>query len=175
MTQCPTFPTRVAYVIILLFAVGLSRKLDSQKLLILLQVNLFFSSTLQIKYRKNYEKSKDKFTSIVDTPEHLRTTKVNKQISDVSTRNTEWILKVREHLQIWTEIFDCQKVWKILPLFSGRETGMLNVLVCLQLFFCNKELFQLNWQTHHFRGNGPLAESMKLPIEFIELPFLCVH
>uniref|UniRef100_A0A2K5LWZ1 Nebulin n=1 Tax=Cercocebus atys TaxID=9531 RepID=A0A2K5LWZ1_CERAT len=32
---------------------------------------------------KNYEKSKDKFTSIVDTPEHLRTTKVNKQISDI--------------------------------------------------------------------------------------------
>ncbi|XP_059560477.1 nebulin isoform X31 [Myotis daubentonii] len=37
----------------------------------------------QIKYRKKYEKSKDKFTSIVDTPEHLRTTKVNKQISDI--------------------------------------------------------------------------------------------
>nr|XP_051704642.1 nebulin isoform X48 [Oryctolagus cuniculus] len=37
----------------------------------------------QIKYRKQYEKSKDKFTSIVDTPEHLRTTKVNKQISDI--------------------------------------------------------------------------------------------
>ncbi|XP_057361594.1 nebulin isoform X29 [Manis pentadactyla] len=37
----------------------------------------------QIKYRKNYEKSKDKFTSVVDTPEHLRTTKVNKQISDI--------------------------------------------------------------------------------------------
>nr|XP_019593011.1 PREDICTED: nebulin isoform X26 [Rhinolophus sinicus] len=37
----------------------------------------------QIQYRKKYEKSKDKFTSIVDTPEHLRTTKVNKQISDI--------------------------------------------------------------------------------------------
>ncbi|XP_052492068.1 nebulin isoform X8 [Budorcas taxicolor] len=37
----------------------------------------------QIKYRKNYENTKDKFTSIVDTPEHLRTTKVNKQISDI--------------------------------------------------------------------------------------------
>ncbi|XP_036015166.1 nebulin isoform X42 [Mus musculus] len=37
----------------------------------------------QIKYRKKYEKSKDKFTSVVDTPEHLRTTKVNKQISDI--------------------------------------------------------------------------------------------
>ncbi|KAM4859048.1 nebulin [Thomomys bottae] len=37
----------------------------------------------QIKYRKKYEKSKDKFTSIVDTPEHLRMTKVNKQISDI--------------------------------------------------------------------------------------------
>nr|XP_044624851.1 nebulin isoform X5 [Equus asinus] len=37
----------------------------------------------QIRYRKNYEKTKDKFTSIVDTPEHLRTTKVNKQISDI--------------------------------------------------------------------------------------------
>uniref|UniRef100_A0A2K6EXC1 Nebulin n=1 Tax=Propithecus coquereli TaxID=379532 RepID=A0A2K6EXC1_PROCO len=37
----------------------------------------------QIKYRENYEKSKDKFTSVVDTPEHLRTTKVNKQISDI--------------------------------------------------------------------------------------------
>ncbi|CAK6448583.1 unnamed protein product [Pipistrellus nathusii] len=37
----------------------------------------------QIKYRKKYEKTKDKFTSIVDTPEHLRTTKVNKQISDI--------------------------------------------------------------------------------------------
>uniref|UniRef100_A0A8C0GSY1 Nebulin n=1 Tax=Chelonoidis abingdonii TaxID=106734 RepID=A0A8C0GSY1_CHEAB len=30
-----------------------------------------------------YEMQKDKFTSIVDTPEHLRTAKVNKQISDV--------------------------------------------------------------------------------------------
>ncbi|ELK04610.1 Nebulin [Pteropus alecto] len=37
----------------------------------------------QIEYRKKYEKSKDKFTSVVDTPEHLRTTKVNKQISDI--------------------------------------------------------------------------------------------
>ncbi|XP_074072092.1 nebulin-like isoform X11 [Macrotis lagotis] len=37
----------------------------------------------QIKYKKNYEKTKDKFTSVVDTPEHLRTTKVNKQISDI--------------------------------------------------------------------------------------------
>ncbi|XP_057407768.1 nebulin isoform X7 [Balaenoptera acutorostrata] len=37
----------------------------------------------QIKYRKNYEETKDKFTSVVDTPEHLRTTKVNKQISDI--------------------------------------------------------------------------------------------
>uniref|UniRef100_A0A6I8NB76 Nebulin n=1 Tax=Ornithorhynchus anatinus TaxID=9258 RepID=A0A6I8NB76_ORNAN len=37
----------------------------------------------QIKYRKKYEKSKDKFTSVVDTPEHLRTTKVNKEISDI--------------------------------------------------------------------------------------------
>ncbi|XP_066202170.1 nebulin isoform X24 [Saccopteryx leptura] len=37
----------------------------------------------QIKYRTNYEKTKDKFTSVVDTPEHLRTTKVNKQISDI--------------------------------------------------------------------------------------------
>ncbi|KAM5327171.1 nebulin isoform 16-T16 [Glossophaga mutica] len=37
----------------------------------------------QIKYKEKYEKSKDKFTSVVDTPEHLRTTKVNKQISDI--------------------------------------------------------------------------------------------
>ncbi|XP_056649815.1 nebulin isoform X5 [Monodelphis domestica] len=37
----------------------------------------------QIKYKKKYEKTKDKFTSVVDTPEHLRTTKVNKQISDI--------------------------------------------------------------------------------------------
>lgn len=111
----------------------------------------------------------------MDTPEHLRTTKVNKQISDVSARNTEWILKVREHLQIRRDIFDFHNVWKILLPFSGRETGMLNVLVCLQLFFCNEELFQLNRQTHHFRGSGALAESMKLPVEFIELSFLYVH
>lgn len=38
----------------------------------------------QFKYRKEYEKLKDKYTTIVDTPEHLRNTKVNKQISDVS-------------------------------------------------------------------------------------------
>ncbi|XP_066477640.1 nebulin [Tiliqua scincoides] len=37
----------------------------------------------QYKYKRLYEKQKDKFTSIVDTPEHLRTTKVNKQISDI--------------------------------------------------------------------------------------------
>uniref|UniRef100_A0A670IF93 Nebulin n=1 Tax=Podarcis muralis TaxID=64176 RepID=A0A670IF93_PODMU len=37
----------------------------------------------QYKYKQLYEKQKDKFTSIVDTPEHLRTTKVNKQISDI--------------------------------------------------------------------------------------------
>ncbi|XP_078002293.1 LOW QUALITY PROTEIN: nebulin [Phascolarctos cinereus] len=37
----------------------------------------------QIRYKENYEKTKDKFTSVVDTPEHLRTTKVNKQISDI--------------------------------------------------------------------------------------------
>ncbi|XP_077176167.1 nebulin isoform X9 [Paroedura picta] len=37
----------------------------------------------QYKYKQLYEKQKDKFTSVVDTPEHLRTTKVNKQISDI--------------------------------------------------------------------------------------------
>ncbi|XP_013910168.1 PREDICTED: nebulin [Thamnophis sirtalis] len=37
----------------------------------------------QYKYKRLYEKQKDKFTSIVDTPEHLRTTKVNKLISDI--------------------------------------------------------------------------------------------
>uniref|UniRef100_A0A8C8E913 Nebulin n=1 Tax=Otus sunia TaxID=257818 RepID=A0A8C8E913_9STRI len=37
----------------------------------------------QIEYKKEYEKKKDKFTTVVDTPEHLRTTKVNKQISDI--------------------------------------------------------------------------------------------
>ncbi|KAH0502806.1 Nebulin [Microtus ochrogaster] len=37
----------------------------------------------QINYKRKYEKTKDKFTSVVDTPEHLRTTKVNKQISDI--------------------------------------------------------------------------------------------
>ncbi|XP_054827290.1 nebulin isoform X9 [Eublepharis macularius] len=37
----------------------------------------------QYKYKQLYEKQKDKFTSIVDTPEHLRTAKVNKQISDI--------------------------------------------------------------------------------------------
>uniref|UniRef100_A0A670ZA95 Nebulin n=1 Tax=Pseudonaja textilis TaxID=8673 RepID=A0A670ZA95_PSETE len=37
----------------------------------------------QYKYKRLYEKQKDKFTSVVDTPEHLRTTKVNKLISDI--------------------------------------------------------------------------------------------
>ncbi|KYO18011.1 nebulin-related-anchoring protein isoform B [Alligator mississippiensis] len=37
----------------------------------------------KFKYRKEYEKLKDKYTTIVDTPEHLRNTKVNKQISDI--------------------------------------------------------------------------------------------
>ena len=30
----------------------------------------------------------------MDTPEHLRTTKVNKQISDVSIRHAGWILEL---------------------------------------------------------------------------------
>ncbi|XP_067405578.1 nebulin isoform X28 [Emydura macquarii macquarii] len=37
----------------------------------------------QFKYKRQYEMQKDKYTSIVDTPEHLRTAKVNKQISDI--------------------------------------------------------------------------------------------
>ncbi|XP_041118206.1 nebulin-like isoform X20 [Polyodon spathula] len=37
----------------------------------------------QWKYRAEYEKEKDKFTSVLDTPEHARTQKVNKQISDI--------------------------------------------------------------------------------------------
>ncbi|XP_009317276.1 PREDICTED: nebulin isoform X34 [Pygoscelis adeliae] len=37
----------------------------------------------QVQYKKDYEKKKDKYTMVVDTPEHLRTTKVNKQISDI--------------------------------------------------------------------------------------------
>ncbi|XP_068263711.1 nebulin isoform X10 [Nyctibius grandis] len=37
----------------------------------------------QVAYKKDYEKKKDKYTMVVDTPEHLRTTKVNKQISDI--------------------------------------------------------------------------------------------
>ncbi|KAM6307451.1 nebulin [Aegotheles albertisi] len=37
----------------------------------------------QVAYKKDYEKKKDKYTTVVDTPEHLRTTKVNKQISDI--------------------------------------------------------------------------------------------
>uniref|UniRef100_A0A672V067 Nebulin n=1 Tax=Strigops habroptila TaxID=2489341 RepID=A0A672V067_STRHB len=37
----------------------------------------------RVAYKKDYEKKKDKYTMVVDTPEHLRTTKVNKQISDI--------------------------------------------------------------------------------------------
>nr|XP_025041707.1 nebulin [Pelodiscus sinensis] len=37
----------------------------------------------QFKYKRQYEMQKDKYTTIVDTPEHLRTAKVNKQISDI--------------------------------------------------------------------------------------------
>ncbi|XP_065696598.1 nebulin isoform X7 [Patagioenas fasciata] len=37
----------------------------------------------QVQYKKDYEKKKDKYTTVVDTPEYLRTTKVNKQISDI--------------------------------------------------------------------------------------------
>lgn len=48
---------------------------------------LFFFQ--QYKYKRLYEKQKDKFTSVVDTPEHLRTTKVNKLISDVSAETWE--------------------------------------------------------------------------------------
>lgn len=38
----------------------------------------------QVQYKKDYEKKKDKYTMVVDTPELVRTTKVNKLISDVS-------------------------------------------------------------------------------------------
>ncbi|XP_042733705.1 nebulin isoform X23 [Lagopus leucura] len=37
----------------------------------------------QVEYKKDYEKKKDKYTTVVDTPENLRTAKVNKQISDI--------------------------------------------------------------------------------------------
>ncbi|MGH0162934.1 UNVERIFIED_CONTAM: hypothetical protein FKN15_044047 [Acipenser sinensis] len=37
----------------------------------------------QWKYRAEYEKVKDKFTSVLDTPEHARTQKVSKQLSDI--------------------------------------------------------------------------------------------
>uniref|UniRef100_A0A663EWX6 Nebulin n=1 Tax=Aquila chrysaetos chrysaetos TaxID=223781 RepID=A0A663EWX6_AQUCH len=41
------------------------------------------SDFCRVEYKKDYEKKKDKYTMVVDTPEHLRTTKVNKQISDI--------------------------------------------------------------------------------------------
>ncbi|XP_040533027.1 nebulin isoform X12 [Gallus gallus] len=37
----------------------------------------------QVEYKKDYEKKKDKYTTVVDTPENIRTAKVNKQISDI--------------------------------------------------------------------------------------------
>uniref|UniRef100_A0A4W3IPR2 Nebulin n=1 Tax=Callorhinchus milii TaxID=7868 RepID=A0A4W3IPR2_CALMI len=38
-------------------------------------------------YKKDYEKKKDKFTSILETPENLRTQKVTKMISDISYKS----------------------------------------------------------------------------------------
>lgn len=52
----------------------------------------------------------------MDTPEHLRTTKVNKQISDVSTRNIEWVGKLGG-------ILDRRSVWRTLLPRRGSEAG----------------------------------------------------
>ncbi|XP_007894492.2 nebulin isoform X6 [Callorhinchus milii] len=41
----------------------------------------------QWNYKKDYEKKKDKFTSILETPENLRTQKVTKMISDISYKS----------------------------------------------------------------------------------------
>uniref|UniRef100_A0A8C6JU07 Uncharacterized protein n=1 Tax=Melopsittacus undulatus TaxID=13146 RepID=A0A8C6JU07_MELUD len=46
-------------------------------------VSLKVDIPYEVQYKKDYEKKKDKYTMVVDTPEHLRTTKVNKQISDI--------------------------------------------------------------------------------------------
>lgn len=65
-------------------------------------VNIHFPNH-QVEYKKDYEKKKDKYTTVVDTPEHLRTTKVNKQISDVSV-----VTPFQAHLLPWILTFE---VW----------------------------------------------------------------
>lgn len=111
----------------------------------------------------------------MDTPEHLRTTKVNKQISDVSRRNTEWILKLRGYLQMWMGILDCHNVCKTLLSFGGREAGTLIVLLCSEPFFNYKEFFQPYGQMPPLRDPGALAEIVKAFIELIEFSFLYIY
>lgn len=80
-----------------------------------------------MEYKKDYEKKKDKYTTVVDTPENLRTAKVNKQISDVSVVSPLQLLLPSQILPFENNIFSIHlKMFLILIYFFFPLTPRLS-------------------------------------------------